>query len=65
MAKDNVIRRFKVQLITHIFNYINSLFNINNYGKNQKSKSMLLKNQIQYILKQYQKRKILNGLIQN
>ena len=42
MAKDNVIRRFKVQLITHIFNYINSLFNINNYGKSKKQ-SMLLK----------------------
>ena len=43
MAKDNVIRRFKVQLITHIFNYINSLFNINNYGKSKKQINVIKK----------------------
>lgn len=43
MTKDNVIRRFKVQLITHIFNYINSLFNINNYGKSKKQINVIKK----------------------
>ena len=49
MAKDNVIRRFKVQLITHIFNYINSLFNINNYGKSKKQINVIKKLDTIYI----------------
>ena len=49
MAKDNVIRRFKVQLITHIFNYINSLFNINNYGKSNKQINVIKKLDTIYI----------------
>ena len=49
MAKDNVIRRFKVQLITHIFNYINSLFNINNYGKSKKQINVIKKVDLIYI----------------
>ena len=36
LSQDNLIRRFKVKLINNIYEYINSLFNINNYGKSKK-----------------------------
>lgn len=36
LSQDNIIRRFKVKLINNIYEYINSLFNINNYGKSKK-----------------------------
>lgn len=42
-AKDNVIRRVKVQLINNIYEYINSLFNINNYGKSKKPINIIKK----------------------
>lgn len=42
-AKDNVIRRIKVQLIKNIYEYINSLFNINNYGKSKKPINIIKK----------------------
>ena len=36
LSQDNLIRRFKVKLINNIYEYIDSLFNINNYGKSKK-----------------------------
>ena len=35
LSQDNLIRKFKVKLINNIYEYINSLFNINNYGKSK------------------------------
>ena len=35
LSQDNVIRRFKVQFINNLLQYVNSLFKINNYGKSK------------------------------
>ena len=35
LSQDNLIRRFKAKLINNLYEYINSLFNINNYGKSK------------------------------
>ena len=43
LAQDNVIRKFKIQLIKNILDYVNSLFMINNYGKSKKPINIIKK----------------------
>lgn len=42
-SRDNVIRRFKALFINNIYKYVNSLFNINNYGKAKKNINLIKK----------------------
>ena len=48
-SQDNVIRKFKIQFMNHIYLYVNSLFKMNNYTKSKNQINIIKKIEPKYI----------------